>query len=477
MNLPGNSPPHHPPAAGTYGLIRRVLMALGVLLVVMVAVLVLWALRQGGGDGLRQALTTGEIRELQPAVFQTAPLRTNQGGADRVYLLSIQSETITTIPSRRQLNPRRRDLLYVDLWAVDAATTTLAWRIRLRSFEDNERAGRDFRLFDLLGVDGETLWLTAEGPLGVSLATGEVVADGAAIDAKNPNLAGRRVDDLGYVAFGRHGLQVTLNDASQWRIDASDLSAAPRDTPVRNPQGIVPPASYARGANSTFMTRALPLGNRWLGLLTEEEAEHYRHKPVVAGRDPDERPGAMQQFLEANHVPSPLYSPELKPYRLWSAEVAQVSAAPPDWPSELPDKWGTRPEFSNYTPLPDAPTFLRAGLLREHRQQEQALWYRQPDSVLVLHPDKLGAEGRLQLSRVAGPAGNVVWSTGLGIDELQSVMRSDHDLMLLGNDPTPASASGSSPQQDPHLVLLRIDVTNGTLMTLDMTAQSLQHFE
>lgn len=453
----------------------KVLMALGVMLLVLLSIIGLWVLRAGDGAELQQLLTTGEIRELQPALFQTAPLRTAQGGADRVYLLGTQSETITRFARRRSLNTLpRRDLLHVDLWAIDANTASVAWRKRLRSYEGEARAGRDLRGFDLLGVDGKTLWLTVDGPLGVSLADGSVVADGDRIDAKNPAMAGKRVNELGYVAFGRHGLQVTLNDASQWRIDASDLGAATRDTPLRDPQGTVPPAAYARGDSSTFLTRALPLGDRWLGLLTDQEAELYRNKPVIPGREPNERPGVMQQFLEANHVPAPLQRPNPQSYRLWGAHVAQVSAAPPDWPKSLPDNWGKRPRFSNYQPLPESPPFLRAGLLRENSQQDQALWYRQPDSVLVLHSDKLGREGRLQLSRISGPAGKPVWSLALPMDELQSVMRKNDGLLLLGSEPAPANADRKIMGQGPHLKVVRVDVTAGTLKTLDLTAESLK---
>ncbi|RZA24845.1 MAG: hypothetical protein EOP92_43770, partial [Lysobacteraceae bacterium] len=262
----------------------RILATFGVVLLVLVGMVVLWALRAGGLDGLDQLFATGAVHQLQPALFQSAPLRTGKGGADRVYLLGLQSETITRFGSiRRGGNRPREELLHVDLWAIDARNATVAWRKRLRTYEGAERAGRDRRGFDLLGVDGKTLWLTVDGPLGVSLADGSVVADGARIEARNPALAGKRVDEMGYVAFGRHGLQLTLNDASQWRIDASDLGAAPRDTAVRDPQGIQPPARTARGSSTAFVTRALPIGERWLGVMTEQESRRYTNKPVIPG--------------------------------------------------------------------------------------------------------------------------------------------------------------------------------------------------
>lgn len=454
----------------------KVLAALGLVFLILLGILALWVMRAGGSADLGRLLSTGEIRKLQPALFQSAPLRTDQGGADRVHLLSAQSETVTGLAGRRSNTRPRRDYLHVDLWAIDANTATLAWRKRLRTYEGEERQGRDLRGFDLLGVDGKTLWLTLDGPLGVSLADGSVTADGARIDAKNPAMAGKRIDEPGYIAFGKHGLQLTLNDASQWRIDASDLSAAPRDTPVRDPQGILPPARSARGSSSAFITRALPIGERWLGVMTDEEARLYSNKPVIPGRDPNERPGVMQQFLEENHVPAPLHAPKPQPYRLWGARVVQVSAAPPDWPKNFPDKWGKRPQFSDYQMLPEAPPLLRAGLLHNGDQREQALWYRQPDSVLVLHSDKLGQEGRLQLTRISGPAGKPVWSTALPMDELQAVMPKDNDVLLLGSEP-PAITEKKDEEAGPHLKAVRVDVPTGKTAVLDLTAESLKQLE
>lgn len=413
-------------------------------------------------------LFEGAHRELEPALFQTAPLRTAVGGKDQVYLVSTQSEAVisfTRRPSRRV----RRDYLHVDLWAIDATRATVAWRKRLRSYEGKAREGRILPAFELLGVDGGTLWINVEGPLGVALPDGRIVADGVRIDTRNPQLAGKRVNEPGYIAFGRNGLQLTLDDASQWRIDASDLLAAPRDTPVRDPSGIAGPAP--RSATSAFQVRALPIGNRWLGVLTDKEADHLRHPPVIPGRDPGERPGVMQRFLEENHVPAPLHDPLPQPYRLWGARMEQVSAAPPDWPKDWPDKWGTRPRFSDYALLPESPVFLRAGLLRPHRDSDIPFWYREPDSVLVLHADRLGEAGRLHLTRVAGPRGSTVWQLPLPFTELDSVMHHDGDLVLLGHEPVPA---GDGSDAIVHHKLVQLDVASGKTFVLDLTTESLR---
>lgn len=414
-----------------------------------------------------QLMHESQRRELEPALFQGAALRSRNGERDRVYLISTQSERVLTF-SRRSPHMTRRHYLHVDLWAVAAGLDEIAWRKRLRSYEGRQREGRVLTDFELLGVDGDTLWVNVEGPLAISLPDGALRADGAHIDATNPRLAGRRVDERGYVAFGRNGLQLTLDDASQWRIDAHDLAAAPRDTRVRHPERIVVPAQ--RRSTSAFQVRAIPIGDHWLGLLTDSEAQHLSTPPRVPGRDPDERPGAMQQHLERQHVPAPLHDPLPQPYRLWSARVAQVSAAPPDWPKDWPDNWGTRARFSDYAVLPASPAFLRAGLLRPHPDSDVPFWYREPDSVLVLHSAKLGAAGRLVLTRIAGPRGDVVWRAPLPLSELLSVMHADGDLVLLGQEPVEHERGDVRT----HAKLVRIDVAGGATRVLDLTTDSLR---
>lgn len=415
------------------------------------------------------SLFSGE-GELQPALFQSAPLRAVRVQADRVYLMSTQSETVIT-RFGGSITPVRNDYLYIELWAIDAATNSVVWRNRLRTYENRERAGRIQTGFKLLGVDGAVLWLDIEGPLGVSLDDGHVVADLASIELRNPQLAGRLVEENGYIAFGRNGLQLTLNDATQWRVDASDLSAAPRDVAVSHPDGITGPAYYRNSGTSSFQIRGVQIGERWLGVLTDKEADMLSQPPVVPGSKPGDRPGVMQKFLEENHVPTPLNEPLPQAYRLWGAHVKTVSAAPADWPKELPDNWGKRPHFSRYEVLPEAPSFLRAGLLREHPDTQDPLWYLNPDSFLVLHVDKLGAEGRLVLSRVSGPVGKLVWQATLAMTSVDSVMPGASDIYLWGREPVASDDHGNGGQHE-HLKLARVELATGQATLTDMTVAS-----
>lgn len=462
-----------PSFAQRYGLWWRLL---AIAIVFLIGAAGIWlALRSDEGLDIGMSdLVHGEARRLEPMQPAGAPLRTDQGGTDRVYLLSTQQETIIPLRLRRSLSERApRHLLHVDLWAIDVASARLAWRKRLRTYEGQARRGIDLRSFDLFGADGGTLWLNVREPLAVALSDGRILADGARIDAANPRVAGKRVDRLGYVGFGKHGLQLTLDDATQWRIDGVDFTAQPRDTPARDPARIVAPEK-AHTSTDRFQLRGLPIGDRWLGMLTDAEAELLSKPPVVPGRKPGERRGVMEEFLESQHVPQPL-TPHPQPYRLWSARVVQVSAAPRGWSKDLPDNWGMRPQFSDYAPLPEAPSFLQAGLLG-NGVGEIPLWYRQPDSVLVLHYDKIGGAGHLQVTRVAGPGGNIVWKTALPLHDLQAVMRREGlPLALFGSEDVEVEA----PKRDEepivtHRRIVTLDTASGRALPFDLTAESLK---
>lgn len=413
-------------------------------------------------------LLTGERRVLGPAEIRGAPLRTAQGGADRVYVLTTQSERIVPILSmfRRRMRARPRHMMHVDLWAFDAATARPAWRRRLRTFEDRQPL-----LFEILGADGPTLWLFVREPIGVTLDEGSVVADGARIDAANPAMAGKHVNQQGYVAFGGQGLQLTLSDTTQWIVAGDGLAAQPREAAPKQRAGIVVPALVG-SSTDRFQERGLPLGTMWLGVLTDEEAATLQRPPEVPGAKPGERRGVMADFLERQHVPGDL-TVQPRPYRLWSAKVAKVSAAPPGWSKELPDNWGTREQFSDYAALPEAPVFLQAGLLGDGRGK-LPFWFREPDSVVVLHHDRVGGAGRLRLARVSGPAGRVVWDAALPLATLEASMHGTQHLVFIGREPNPAHDPTSETSRATHERLVAVDVASGAVAGCDLTEESLR---
>ena len=333
-----------PEPRSTYDLAKRLLVALLLTLVLGYVGYLAIALGANFWQLTLTAFIRGYERILEPAELRGRALR---GPGDRVYLLTTQSERIVPLRWRRTAaTGRARQLLHVDVWAFDGLTATPVWRTRLRTYED-----RGSLMHELLGLDDGTLWLFVREPIGVAVADGTIVADGARLEAANPALAGKRVDEHGYVAFGGQGLQLTLTDSTQWVVDGS-LHVERRETAARDRPGIIVPAPEA-ARTARFQVRGLPIGEtRWLGVLTDEEAAKLEADPVVPGRDPNEPRGVMYDFLVTQHVPSDLNDPAPLPYRLWSAKLTKVSNAPRDWPKELPDKWGTRDQFSDYQVLP-----------------------------------------------------------------------------------------------------------------------------
>jgi hypothetical protein len=449
-----------PPLRRT-GLLTRLIVAMALALVL--GYLGYLAIAIGAFDTLTVAdFVRGEQRELEPVDVRGPALRSG----DRVFVLTTQAERVVPLRigvTRRLGKPRA--LLHVDLWAFDAATATVAWKQRLRTYED-----RGDLMHAILGLDGGTLWLFVREPLGVSAHDGAILVDGAGLEARNPPLAGKRVDEQGYVAFGGQGLQLTLTDATQWVVHGDTYAAEPREHAPTIVAGAIPPAP-APGSTERYQLRGLPIGPRWLGVLTDNEAATLQADPVVPGRDPKEPRGAMYDFLKSRHVPE-LLRPQPQAYRLWSARVAQVSSAPRDWPKDFPDKWGTHDEFSDYAALPESPPFLQAGLLG-NGVTEQALWLREPDSVLVLHHDKLGPSGRLHVTRVAGPAGRVVWDAPLGLAELDGGLLGP-TIAFVGTEPNPAHDPRNRASSAAHTKIVAVDVANGRVASYDLTAESVR---
>lgn len=405
----------------------------------------------------------GEKHILYPAELRGAPLRKD----DRVYVLTTQAERIVPLDFDRRAGQRgARNLLHADLWAFDVGTGRPAWRKRLRSFEDNGRID-----FKMLGADGDTVWLLVREPLGVSLTNGSITADWQRIEAANPMMAGKQVNDDGYVAFGGQGLQVTLSDSTQWVVHANTLQAEPRERAPKQPPGVLAVAN-TEVYTSGLQLRGLTAGPLWLGVLTDEEAKALQADPVIPGRDPNERRGALYDFYESQHVPQPLTA-QPKPYRVWSAKVAKVSNAPKDWPKDFPDRWGTRDKLSDYKVLPEAPAFLQAGLLSDGHS-EFAVWLREPDSVLVLHHDKVGSDGRLHVARVSGPVGRVVWNAPLGLGNAQALLVGPtRDVLgFIGSEPNPKHDPESEVSREEHQKIVVLDVRTGAVTSFDLTAES-----
>ena len=146
--------------------------------VTAVTILAAFLVSCGGGPFL------GPVRTFGPALRS----------GDRVFLLTGQWRTLFSLDDE---GPRETDL-FVDLWAFDAATAKPLWRRRLQTERNGAMAGRS-----ILGAEGSTLWLLLpRGVVAASLTDGAIQADGARIEARNPQLKGLLPKEHRYFQFG-----------------------------------------------------------------------------------------------------------------------------------------------------------------------------------------------------------------------------------------------------------------------------------
>lgn len=396
-----------------------------------------------------------------------APVFLPGASGGQVFVLSGRWQTYR---GPRRLNPSpERVELHVDLWAFDAVDARHRWHRRVLSERNGAMSDKV-----LLGIDGETVWIYANGLRALRASDGAPIADAAKIEARNQQLAGRLVGEARYYGFDHNGVHLTDADARSWRIDARDFGARPVETSaVAARADVARPAYFQSSATTSFQSRGMNIGSNWLGVLTDEEAAKLGSPAVVPGAEPGERRGAAAWLLDSLNIPDNLDAPKLQRYRLWRARIDQVSRAPADWPKEMPDNWGMRPRYSGYAVLAEAPDFLAAGLL-DRGEDNMPVWLREPDSVLILHRDRLGEEGRLQLSRVAGPGGRIVWTATLPMSVLQAVMGDEKSLTLFGREYVPevirphASRRGD-PYHDASEQIVSIDLATGKLGSYNLT--------
>lgn len=359
-----------------------------------------------------------------------APVLAKVEGQERVFLLTGQwrQYSVGRGSSRKILTD-----LYVDLWAMDAKTTLPIWRKRV----ETERSGGMMDR-DILGVDGDTVWLVLHGQLvGISAKDGSVRARVGRVEAENPELQGNMPTEARYYNFDYRGLAIKTTDARDWRVnpDTFKVRAPDPDAPVV--EGPRPPAFIAPDGTRLHQVRGLDVPGFWLGLLTDEEAKVFEENNTIGGLVPETR------------------------HKLYGGKATKDT-----------NFFGEYLDYSELKPLPQAPDFLEGGLLREYStaQQLPALWMREPDSVFVLHREKLGEAGKLRLTRVAGPEGNVVWDATLPLTIVQSVMKAESSLILFGKeyiegDPEIRDTIRDSPQR-----LVSVELATGAISQFSYAA-------
>lgn len=367
-----------------------------------------------------------------PASVADAPVRMVTPDGDRVYLMTSQWRTFRTRGTRSGTSYTR---LFVDVWGFDAANAKPVWRTRIADERGGVNMGRK-----LLGAHGGVLWLLDGKELvGLSPKDGSRIADAATLEAANPALRGVVPAEDRYYRFDPQGLSFTAADGRDWRLTGSGSASAP-DGPrldidgQRAPPkpGVYLPARNAGGNGSwAFYSRGLNVGNTmWLGLLAEPEVAPFRSGGAIGGVDPERFPRT----------------------RLWSAKIGKTQTF-----------FGPKPTFADFKPLPEGPEYLTAGLLQDGRccHNTPILLFK-PDSVLVLHKDRLGDAGKFRLTRASGPLGKPVWSVELPLSALEAVMPGKTSVAIYGRrDEPPLFGRDRRPESVDQLIA--IDYATGRM--------------
>lgn len=400
---------------------------------------------------------------LTPPDILGGPVRVTDESGDRLYYLTSQWEKrISRVGGARYTSSSRTtSWLFIDLWAVDAATAQPVFRKRIKKDKVN---GDEIAM----GVEQGILWARIPEFAGIRLADGAIVADSAKIEARNPSLKGLMPKPPGAGMFLTESMQplkfdpdagmiVRLDDARQVRIDPVTLEATPYVPPTdeqkraaaSDKDGMEKGATRGKverisnGMEWRAMVRGVNMSRQdgdqdWLGLIADSELEEAITRKTI---------GIQMNFTQPMR------------HRLYRARLKKVE-----------EFFGPRLQFLDPSPLPESPEFLMGGLLTQDAptwDQQTALWRRDPDSVFVLSRDRLGEEGRMQIARIAGPAGRVVWSKALPLSAMSSWLPGERHALMLGPDPSAPRSQMAEEGENASMQIVSIDLETGELKSFN----------
>ena len=344
--------------------------------------------------------------ELDPAQLVGTPLRVPGAAGDRLFLLTDQHLR------RWERRNRPSGRLMVDgavhysvhrweLWALDADSLQLLWRRVLREARPSipsETAPR------LLGSDGEHVWWQA-GAAGA-------MPEGVPAQAPPP--------------VGPQALGVA--------------DGAPRTAPLPEAELAHRPAD-AEHTIWRYQSGSVRLGDRWLGLVTEAEAESFQRDADREHRWPDR--AAMAQ----------------EDYGMWQARVGE--ALPPSFLGVA------RHRFADIRRLMPGERFRQAGWLRVPGH-DVALAASSPDGAYALHR---GAQS-WQLDRIAGDDGRRLWHVDLPQARPIAVSPGTRSLLFAGTRDG-GRVPGTTYEQPGGTVLSAIALDDGRRTDFDLAQASL----
>ncbi len=339
--------------------------------------------------------------QFDPPDLHGAPLMASVDGKPVLLVLTKQEERrVTRTGGGRNRSPteRRDTLFHFDLRAYDPVTATPLWRARLVTFNDPERSTRIIGSSTsgaLLGQEGERVWLQiAESPSAVSVRDGTLLVDAGALEAANPELAGKLPSEARFYAFDA-GLVVHAADARRWVVRGASLKAEPwsprapaTESPPLKANGM-PKVIPLRPPLGEAPARLAKLDDRLIGLFSENEAADASNDPfgdrlAYSYSILDERALARRSF--------------------WTVQTAQAQ------------RFDERFEqIRKLEPLEGSPVFLRGRFLKK-LPGEEPLAAADPPGVLAWHSTRMDDAGQLALTRLDA-ALKPLWTAELPLSE------------------------------------------------------------
>ncbi len=388
---------------------------------------------------------------LSPPDILGGVVRVDDDKGSRLYYLTGQWERrVFRVGTSINSSTKTTSWHYVDLWEIDAATAQPLSRRRIK----RDKVNADMKA---MGLEQGVLWARIPELVGIRLADGQIVADKAKIEARNPALKGLvpkppqasyfLTESMQPLKFAPEtGMTVRLDDARVVRINPVTLEATPHVPP---PSDSKPPApdpaiskvvSPASGMDWYAMVRGMmiekpdSLGD-WMGLLAEDELARLKEQNTYITHQMD--------FTTPRR------------HRLYRGEMRHIDSF-----------MGRRVEYHNLQALPDAPEFLMAGLLTQGPGgygQQAAMWRKDPDSIFVISRDRLGEDGRMQLTRISGPKGTPVWTTPLPVSNMSAWIPGEKQAFILGPDPGAQRSPMAEENENSPLQILSINLADGKL--------------
>jgi hypothetical protein len=355
------------------------------------------------------AVTACTSTHLEPPEVQGRPALIDDAGTPRIWVVSKTEEVRQVVVfggGQRRHGTRTDTFFHFEVEAFDPRTARPLWKQRVLTLGDPEASGmQPSRVIgsavgaQIAGQDGDVVWmLIGAMPYALSASDGRVLADGPALEQRNPMLAGLLPSDASGYAWDK-GLVLQAADARRFVIRGSELRA---ENYVRTPPPPAPePPRYANGRERVQPTRPfgessarqVTLAGRLIGLYSDVEAAD----------------AADDEFGDNAAFPYSITDQGREARRTFFTIGMEETRRFDD----------VYPRIVKMTPIDGAPTYLKGRFVRDPGQDFGRV-FADPDGVIVWHSTRMDSAGRLALSRLDANL-RELWRAELPLSESSTV--------------------------------------------------------